>query len=51
VKAPALIGLHGSRGTLSGGKAVDADDRYSRDSILQPEKEVVLKSLRTGSTP
>jgi cytochrome c oxidase subunit 2 len=26
---------------LTGGKTVDADDRYIRDSILQPDKEIV----------
>lgn len=41
VKAPALVGLYGSQVKLSTGATVKADDRYLRDSILQPEKEIV----------
>lgn len=41
VEAPALSGLYGSEVKLSTGAAVRADDRYLRDSILQPEKEIV----------
>jgi cytochrome c oxidase subunit II len=41
VKAPALAGLYGSEVKLSTGATVKADDRYLRDSILQPEKDIV----------
>jgi cytochrome c oxidase subunit II len=41
VKAPALTGLYGSDVKVSTGATVKADDRYVRDSILQPQKEVV----------
>ena len=41
VRAPQLEGLFGSPVPLSGGKVVIADDRYIRDSILDPNAEVV----------
>lgn len=41
VKAPALAGLYGDRVKLSNGAVVKADDRYLRDSILTPDKEIV----------
>ncbi|KAF2989877.1 cytochrome c oxidase subunit II [Methylocystis sp. MJC1] len=41
VKAPALVGLYGSQVKLSTGAVVKSDDRYLRDSILQPDKEIV----------
>lgn len=41
VRAPSLAGLYGSPVPLSDGSIVRADDRYIRDSILAPEKQVV----------
>lgn len=41
VRAPSLIGLYGSPVPLSDGTTVVADDAYIRDSILQPEKQIV----------
>ena len=41
VRAPSLIGLYGSPVPLSDGSTVVADDRYIRDSILQPEQQIV----------
>jgi cytochrome c oxidase subunit 2 len=41
VRAPPLLGLYGSPVPLSDGTVVTADDRYIRDSILMPEKQVV----------
>ncbi len=41
VRAPPLAGLYGSPVPLSDGAVVTADDRYIRDSILMPEKQVV----------
>ena len=41
VRAPPLSGLYGSSVPLSDGTVVTADDRYIRDSILMPEKQVV----------
>ncbi len=41
VRAPPLVGLYGSPVPLSDGTVVTADDRYIRDSILMPEKQVV----------
>jgi cytochrome c oxidase subunit II len=41
VRAPPLAGLYGSPVPLSDGTVVAADDRYIRDSILMPEKQVV----------
>ncbi len=41
VNAPRLEGLYGSTVTLSNGSSVQADDRYIRDSILKPKKQVV----------
>ncbi len=41
VRAPSLAGLYGSPVPLSDGTTVTADDRYIRDSILMPGKEVV----------
>jgi cytochrome c oxidase subunit 2 len=40
VRAPELEGLYGSPVPLSDGKVVVADDRYIRDSILNPDAEV-----------
>lgn len=40
VRAPGLAGLYGSPVPLSDGSVVTADDRYIRDSILLPLKEV-----------
>ena len=41
VRAPPLAGLYGSPVPLSDGTVVIADDRYIRDSILMPEKQLV----------
>ena len=41
VRAPSLAGLYGSPVPLSDGTTVIADDRYIRDSILFPQKQVV----------
>lgn len=41
VRAPSLAGLYGSPVPLSDGSTVIADDRYIRDSILFPQKQVV----------
>ena len=41
VRAPRLAGLYGSHVPLSDGTVVPADDRYIRDSILMPEKQLV----------
>lgn len=40
-RAPPLADLYGSPVPLSDGTVVTADDRYIRDSILMPEKQVV----------
>jgi cytochrome c oxidase subunit 2 len=41
VHAPDLAGLWGRPVALAGGGTVIADDRYIRDSILLPQKEIV----------
>lgn len=41
VRAPSLVGLYGSPVPLSDGSTVIADDRYIRDSILYPRKQIV----------
>ena len=41
VRAPSLVGLYGSPVPLSDGTVVIADDRYIRDSILNPGAQVV----------
>jgi cytochrome c oxidase subunit 2 len=41
VRAPSLNGLYGSPVPLSDGTTVIADDRYIRDSIVQPKSQVV----------
>lgn len=41
VRAPPLAGLYNSPVPLSDGTVVTADDRYIRDSILMPEKQIV----------
>jgi cytochrome c oxidase subunit 2 len=41
VRAPSLAGLYGSPVPLSDGTTVIADDRYIRDSIMQPKSQVV----------
>jgi cytochrome c oxidase subunit II len=41
VRAPSLNGLYGSPVPLSDGSTVIADDRYIRDSILQPRRQIV----------
>lgn len=41
VRAPPLAGVYGSPVPLSDGSTVIADDRYIRDSILYPTKQVV----------
>ncbi len=46
VRAPLLDGLVGSTVHLQDGRAVVADDNYLRDSILDPDKEIVA-----GFTP
>jgi cytochrome c oxidase subunit 2 len=40
VRAPSLAGLYGSPVPLQSGETVIADDRYLRDSILQPRAQV-----------
>ena len=40
VRAPSLVGLYGHRVPLEGGGTVVADERYIRDSILQPRREI-----------
>jgi cytochrome c oxidase subunit II len=40
VHAPKLAGLYGRSVQLSDGSQVKADDRYIRDSILQPKRDV-----------
>ena len=41
VRAPSLAGLYGSPVPLSDGSTIIADDRYIRDSILQPKSQIV----------
>ena len=41
VHAPPLEGLYGSEVSLSDGKVVRADEKYLRDSILQPGTQIV----------
>lgn len=41
VRAPPLVGLYGSPVPLSDGTVVIADDRYIRDSILDPGAQIV----------
>jgi cytochrome c oxidase subunit 2 len=41
VRAPSLVGLYGAPVPLSNGTIITADDRYIRDSILQPHSQVV----------
>ncbi len=41
VRAPSLAGLYGSPAPLADGSTVIADDRYLRDSILAPSRQVV----------
>jgi cytochrome c oxidase subunit II len=41
VRAPSLAGLYGSPVPLSDGTTVIADDRYIRDSIMQPKQQIV----------
>lgn len=41
VRAPKLEGLYNSMVALSDGRQVKADDAYIRDSILQPQRDVV----------
>jgi cytochrome c oxidase subunit 2 len=41
VRAPSLVGLYGSPVPLSDGTTVIADDKYIRDSILEPKAQVV----------
>jgi cytochrome c oxidase subunit II len=41
VRAPSLVGLYGSPVPLSDKSVVIADDRYVRDSILEPSAQVV----------
>ena len=41
VRAPPLNGVYGHPVPLSDGRVVTADDRYVRDSILMPAREVV----------
>lgn len=41
VRAPSLAGLYGSPVPLSDGSVTTADDRYLRDAILQPKRQVV----------
>ena len=41
VRAPPLAGLYGSKVPLSDGSVVTADDLYIRDSVLEPDKQVV----------
>jgi cytochrome c oxidase subunit 2 len=40
-RAPALEGLFGNRVALAGGQALVADENYLRESILQPQAQVV----------
>jgi cytochrome c oxidase subunit 2 len=40
VRAPSLAGIYGRPVPLANGNAVIADERYLRDSILLPRKEV-----------
>ena len=40
VRAPPLEGLYGRQVPLKGGRTAIADDRYLRDSILLPHKEI-----------
>jgi cytochrome c oxidase subunit 2 len=41
-KAPPFVGLYGAKVRLEGGQTVIADDRYIRQSILDPSSQVVL---------
>jgi cytochrome c oxidase subunit 2 len=41
IHAPPMEGLYGARVTLSDGTTVQADDKYLRDSILQPASQMV----------
>ncbi len=40
-RGPSLAGLFGSTVTLEGGRRVVADENYLRESILQPQKQLV----------
>jgi cytochrome c oxidase subunit 2 len=39
-RGPSLLGLYGSQVRLKGGKTVIADDKYLRESILNPSEDV-----------
>jgi cytochrome c oxidase subunit 2 len=41
IHAPPMEGLYGSRVALSDGTTVQVDDKYLRDSILQPASQIV----------
>lgn len=41
VRAPSLVGIYGRPVPLQGGRTVTADDQYLRDSILDPNRDVV----------
>lgn len=41
IKAPALAGLYGAHVKFANGAAAQADERYLRDSILTPDKQIV----------
>ena len=41
VHAPVLAGIHGRSVNLADGRVVRADAAYLRDSILQPQRDVV----------
>lgn len=41
VRAPPLVGVYGAPVPLSDGSIVTADDKYIRDSILMPSKQIV----------
>jgi cytochrome c oxidase subunit 2 len=41
VRAPELRGIYGRPVPLSDGRIVTADDRYLRDSILEPRRDIV----------
>ncbi len=42
IRAPSLVGLYGHPVPLDNGEFVTADDRYIHDSILLPQKQIVM---------
>jgi len=43
---PTFVGLHGSKVKLADGRTITADDDYLVSSILEPDKDIVLRYAR-----